>query len=173
MSSEGGTLLSTKSIRLFFALAILSALLAAWSLLFYQGKEVKAQPDGTPPPHEVLEVSDASGVREVVVATPAKRKAAMLLVAQELEEENTPEGGTLLIEYRGAKDPQMSTGFALVFDDKEAVLDAGATERFGEVYDEEDAKQIVAQEGGVRVVSFEQFAEDSPGVWERVKRFIG
>ena len=166
-------MLSTKSIRLFFALAILSALLAAWSLLFSQGMEVNAQPDATPPPHEVLEVSDASGVREVVVATPAGREAAMLLVAQELKEENTPEGGTLLVEYRGVKDPQMSTGFALVFDDKEAVLDAGATERFGEVYDEEEAERIMGEEGGVRVVSFEEFAEDSPGVWERVKRFIG
>lgn len=166
-------MLSNRSIRLFFALAILSALLAAWSLLFSHGKKINAQPDATPPPHEVLEVSDASGVREVVVATPAKREAAMLLVAEELEEENTPEGGTLLVEYRGAKDPQMSTGFALVFDDKEAVLDAGATERFGEDYDEEDAKRIMGEEGGVRVVSFEEFAETSPGVWERVRRFIG
>ncbi len=166
-------MLSTKALRLYCALAILSALLAAWSLLFYQGKEVNAQPDRTPPPHEVLDVSDASGVREVVVATPAKREAAMLLVAQELKEENTPEGGTLLVEYRAAKDPHSSTGFALVFDDKEAVLDAGATERFGEVYDEEDAKRIMEEEGGVRVVSFEEFAEDSPGLWERVKRFIG
>ena len=166
-------MLSTKAIRLYCALAILSALLAAWAHLFFQGKEVNAQPDGTPPPHEVLDVSDASGVREVVVSTPAKREAAMVVVAQELKEENVPEGGTLLVEYRGAKDPHSTTGFALVFDDKDAVLDAGATERFGEVYDEEDAERIMEEEGGVRVVSFKEFAEDSPGVWERVERFIG
>jgi hypothetical protein len=165
-------LLSTKAIRLFCALAILSALLAAWSLLFYQGKEVNAQPDRTPPPHKVLDISDAPGIREVVVATPAKREAAMLLVAQELKEENTPEGGTLLVEYRAAKNPQRSTGFALVFDDKGAVLDAGATERFGEVYDEQDAKRIMEKEGGARVVSFEEVAEDNPGLWERVKWFV-
>jgi hypothetical protein len=162
-------LLSTNAIRLYCALAILSAFLAAWAHLFFQGNEVNAQPDRTPPPHEVLDVSDASGVREVVVATPAKREAAMVLVAQELKEENTPEGGTLLVEYRAAKDPHSSTGFALVFDDKEAILNAGATERFGEVYDGEDAERIMEEEGGVRVVSFEEFAEDNPSVWERVK----
>ncbi len=164
---------NAKPIRLFCTLAILSVFLAAWSLLFYQGREADARLEGTPPPHEVLDVTDASGIREVVVATPAKRDAAMLLVAEELKEENTPEGGTLLIEYRAAKDPQRNTGFALIFDDKEAVLDAGATERFGEVYDEGDAERIMEEEGGVRVVSFEEFAEENLGLWERVKRFVG
>jgi len=161
--------------RLVFTVAIFSTTLLLASLLSYSSgdKATALAEEGTGMPHHrVLEALDAPGMREVAVATPETGEREMRLIAQELREENTPAFGTLLIEYYDASEPSTNTGFALVFDNKKAVLDAGRTQRFGKVYDEEDAEQITEGEDGIRVVSFEQFAEDNPSVWEQIRDFL-
>lgn len=66
-------------------------------------------------------------------------------------------------------------GFALVFDSKEAVLESGrgaTSERYGAGYDQTEARRIMAEEGGMRVVSFAEFAGENPGLWEQAKSLL-
>ena len=159
--------------RLFYISAMLVALAAAAALVLAQeGREARAVEAETPE-YRVLDVSDAAGVREVVVTAAEPREAGMRLIDEELRDAgNLPEDGTLLVEYRKDDDPERSTGFALVFDSERAVLEAGMTARYGEVYDEEDAEQIMEEEGGIRAVSYRDFAEENPGLWERIRGFL-
>ncbi|MEW6635792.1 MAG: hypothetical protein AB1425_03155 [Actinomycetota bacterium] len=155
--------------RLFYVSAMLAALVVATALVLLQGDRIARAVEGEPPAYQVLDVSDAADVREVVVATAETREAGMRLIAEELREAgNLPEGGTLLVEYRKDDAPEQSTGFALVFDSEEAVLAPG---RYSD-YDEADAEQIMEEEDGIRIVSFEEFAEENPTVWEQVKKFL-
>ena len=156
------------------ALPLLAAALLALALavaLAASGERAAAAEKA--PRYTVLSVSDAPGVREVVVSTAARREEGLRLVADELREKgNVSEDGTLLVEYRKRRDPSRETGFALVFDSERAVLEAGKTARYGEVYDEEDAEQIMEEEGGIRAVSYRDFAEENPGLWERIRGFL-
>lgn len=125
------------------------------------------------PPYEVINAFQATGVNEVRVATDETREPEMRLIADDLREDgNIPEDGTLLIEYYDSENTDENTGFALVFDNEEAVLDTGATEQFGEVYEEEEAERIIEEEDGMRVVSNEEFAEENASIWDRIKGFI-
>ena len=152
------------------ALLLLAAALLALALVV-SGESASAAEKA--PRYTVLRVSDAAGVREVVGSTAARREEGMRLIADELREEgNVPEGGTLLVEYRKPQDPSGETGFALVFDGERAVLEAGKTARYGEVYDEEDAERIMEEEDGIRAVSYRDFAEENPGLWERIREFL-
>lgn len=125
------------------------------------------------PQYEVVNDFQAAGVNEVRVTTEETREVEMRLIADDLRGgDNVPEDGTLLIEYYDSENPDENTGFALVFDSEEAVLDTGSTEQFGEVYDEEEAERIIEEEDGVRVVSNEEFAEENASIWDRIKGFF-
>ncbi|QYJ16673.1 hypothetical protein Rxycam_02508 [Rubrobacter xylanophilus DSM 9941] len=156
------------------ATLLLAAAMLAFVLAFaLAAPGEKASAAEKTPRYTVLRVSDAPGVREVVVSTAARREEGMRLVADELRERgNVPEGGTLLVEYRKLRDPSRETGFALVFDSERAVLEAGKTARYGEVYDAEDAERIMEEEDGIRAVSYRDFAEENPGLWERIREFL-
>ncbi|ABG05724.1 hypothetical protein Rxyl_2811 [Rubrobacter xylanophilus DSM 9941] len=155
--------------RLFYISAMLVALAAAAALVLAQeGREARAVEAETPE-YRVLDVSDAAGVREVVVTAAEPREAGMRLIDEELRDAgNLPEDGTLLVEYRKDDDPERSTGFALVFDSVEAVLAPGRYSDYGEA----DAEQIMEEEDGIRVVGFREFAEENPTIWEQVKQSL-
>jgi hypothetical protein len=157
--------------RFAYALAIVAVFLLGALALYGTGPAALAEEQETPD-YEVLQVSDAPGVSEALVATGETREGGLRLIAEELREEDTPEDGTLLVEYYAAPDRAVNTGFALIFDSEQAVLDIGESERFGQVYDEEDAERIMREEDGMRVVSFEDFAEQNPSLWERAKQFL-
>ncbi len=125
------------------------------------------------PQYQVLDAFDAAGIVEVDVATVANREAGMRLIADDLREnQNVPEGGTLLVEYYDDEDNTENTGFALVFDDERAVLESGDSDQFGQVYDAEEAERIIEEEGGIRTVSYKDFKEENSGIWGAVKRFL-
>lgn len=154
------------------AALICIALFGALALSF-AGKEAGARPGGAQTPdYDVLSAHDALNTRAVLVATDAKGEAGMRLIADDLREENLPDSGTLLVEYQGTNASATPTGFALVFDDEDAVLDTGDSERFGEVYDEEEAESIMEDEDGIRAVSFRRFAEENPSLWEKATSFL-
>ncbi len=153
----------------------LSAVAISASLCF-AANAASAQENGAEvPEYEVIEVFEATSVNEIRIATEETRETGMRLIADDLRdsnEYNVPEDGTLLVEYYDSANTSENTGFALVFDNEEAVLDTGATEKFGEVYDEEDAERIIEEEGAMRVVSNEEFAEENASIWDRIKGFI-
>ncbi len=127
------------------------------------------------PDYEVVEVFEAASVNEIRVATEETREAEMRLIADDLRdsnEYNVPADGTLLVEYYDSADPSENTGFALVFDNEDAILDTGTTEQFGEVYDRDEAERIIEEEDAMRVVSNEEFAEENASIWDRVKNFF-
>lgn len=127
------------------------------------------------PEYEVINVFEATSVNEIRVATDETREAEMRLIADDLRdsnEYNVPADGTLLVEYYDSDNTSKNLGFALVFDNEEAVLDTGATEKFGEVYDEEEAERIIEEEDSMRVVSNEEFAEENASIWDRIKNFV-
>ena len=170
---------SSKPAVLFFALAMLTlSVMAVVVLSPTVGGRAEAQPKPTAtetPKHEVLGSLDATGLRKLEVATPATTEAGMRLVAEELRDENLPENGTLLIEFDKLRDSSVGTGFALVFDDERAALDAGRGEtsvRYGEAYDRKEARRILKDEDGMRVVSFEEFTDENPSIWEKSRRFL-
>lgn len=147
--------------------------LAAASALSLCGTAALSQEEV--PQYEVIEVFEAAGVNEVRVSTEESREAEMRLIADDLRDSNefnVPEDGTLLVEYYDSEDTSENIGFALVFDSEEAVLDTGTTEQFGEVYDREEAERIIEEEGAMRVVSNEQFAEENGSIWDQIKGFI-
>lgn len=148
------------------------AVVGVLAFVFATGGEAGARPGMETPRYEILSVHDAPKTRAVMVETPAKGEAGMRLVADDLRDENTPEDGVLLVEFQDDGTSALPTGFALVFDDEEAVLDSGESDRFGEVYDEKEAERIMDEEDGVRVVSFRVFAEESPSLWEKAKDFL-
>lgn len=155
------------------AAALLCIALFGALALTLAGNEAGAHPGGAETPdYEVLSAHDALETRAVLVATAAKGEAGMRLIADDLRDENLPDGGTLLVEYQGTDASAIPTGFALVFDDEDAVLDTGDNERFGEVYDEEEAESIMDEEDGIRAVSFRQFAEANPTLWEKATSFL-
>lgn len=157
--------------RLAATLAISSGLLLGASA-FYLGSDAASAQEPEVPAYEVVDTSGAAGVNELSVATDETREDGLRLIAEDLKDENTPDGGTLLVEYYDAEDTSESTGFALVFDDKGAVLDTGQTRQFGEVYDRADAERIMEEEGGIRVVGYQDFAAKYGWVWERIKDFL-
>lgn len=148
----------------------LSAVAISVSLCF-AASAASAQENADIPEYAVTNAFQADGVNEIRVATEEAREAGMGLIADELREEgNVPEDGTLLVEYYDSA--AENTGFALVFDNEEAVLDTGTTEQFGEVYDREDAERIIEDEDAMRVVSNEEFAEENASIWDRIKGFF-
>ena len=170
---------SAKPAILLFVVAmfVLSLLAAA---IFSPAMEGRAEAQsGTnvsqTPKYKVLGTLDATGMRKVEVATPAKTETGFRLVADKLREDNVPQDGTLLVEFNKSSDPSVGTGFALVFDNKKAVLDAGRGEtslQYGDPYDREEAQHIMKQEDGMRVVGFKEFAEDNPDVWKESRSFL-
>ncbi len=170
---------SVKPAILFFVLAMF-VLAASATLLFWPTvvKKAEAQPDNAVtevPRYKILESAETNGMRGFEVATSAKSEAAMRLVAEDLQEEYVPEDGTLLIEFSKLRDPSENTGFALVFDNKRAILDANNGETsatYDESYDRDEARHIMRDEGGVRVVSFQDFAEENPGVWDSAEKVL-
>ncbi|AHY47165.1 Hypothetical Protein RradSPS_1882 [Rubrobacter radiotolerans] len=150
---------------------ISGGLLLGGALVYTQ--PVEAQGAGDVPYYEVVDSAGAAGVQSLSVVTDAEREGDLRLIADELrDEENVPEGGTLLVEYYAEDDPSEDTGFALVFDTEEAVLDAGLSERYGQTYSAEDAERIIEEEDGIRVVSYRDFSEENGGLWERIKSFL-
>lgn len=165
---------STRPAVLLFLLGVLTLLLSSILVLWpaWDGKANAHNGEARKTPnYEVLTVRDAAGIRQMAVSTTAAKESGMRLVVEKLREDNTPEDGALLIEFT---DPEASrdTGFALVYDSKRAVMEAGETERFGEVYDEDAAKRIMREEDGVRVVGYKEFAQDNPRLSDEVRRFL-
>lgn len=159
---------SKKRVALAAAAVSVSLCLAA-NAAFAQDNAVETEP----PAYTVTNAFQAAGVNEVRVTTEETREAEMRLIADDLRDEgNVPDNGTLLVEYYDSTDPAENTGFALVFDSEDAVLDTGTTEQFGEVYDREEAERIIAEEDAMRVVSNEEFAEENSSIWERIKGFF-
>lgn len=167
---------STRPAALVFLLGVstllLSSILVLWPALEGRANARDGEARKTPD-YEVTNVRDAAGIRQMDVSTPASKEAGMRLVVEKLRGENTPEDGTLLVEFKNQNDVSRDTGFALVYDSKRALMDAGETERFGEVYDKAEAKRIMREEDGVRVVGFRDFAERNPGLWDKIKRSLG
>jgi hypothetical protein len=163
--------LNTRWLLLAFAFALVCAMLFwASTLSPFGAGEAGAQDGGAEtPPYEVLDRHDAPGVRALVVASPETREAGMRLVSEDLRDDNTPENGVLLVEFRAEDAPDESTGFALVFDSESAILDSAIKDR----YDEDDAREILEEEDGIRAVSFEEFAEENPTLWEKATSFLG
>ena len=170
---------SSKFAVLFFALAMLTLSIVAVEVLsptWVQRAEARPKPTMTETPkYEVLGALDAAGLRKVEVSTSAKTEAGMRLVAEDLRDENLPENGTLLVEFDKPRDTSVDTGFALVFDNERAALDAGRGETsvdYDEAYSRKEARRILKDEDGMRVVSFEEFADENPGVWEEYRRLL-
>lgn len=168
---------STRPATFFFALAILTLLILLSAVLSLMGgKQAEAQAGSgqtSTPKYEVLGVHDAAGVREIDVAAATTDEAGMRLIAQELRQKcDTLKDGTLLIEYAKARDTSVNTGFALAFDSKQAILDAGQSDRYGEVYGKAEAERIMTEEDGVRVVSFKGFTQEHPSLRDEVKNFL-
>lgn len=170
---------SAKPAMLFFVLAMLTlSVFAAAVFSPAMGKRAEAQsgPDvSETPKHRVLGASEAAGLREIEVASAAKTETEMRRVAEELQDVNVPEDGTLLIEFKKFRDSSVDTGFALVFDNRDAVLDAGRGEtsvQYGEPYDRREARRIMKEEDGMRIVGFKEFAEENPAVWKEARRSL-
>lgn len=169
---------STKPATFFFALAMLTLLVLLSAVISLAGgkqAEARAGSEQTSTPkYEVLDIHDAAGVREIDVAAATTDGTGMRLIAQQLRAKgNTPGDGTLLIEFAKARDTSVNTGFALAFDSKQAILDAGQSDRYGEVYDKAEARRIMAEEDGVRVVSLKGFVQEHPSLRDEVKNFLG
>lgn len=165
-----GRLSTRPTVLALLLVLVCAALFAASALAPFGGEEAGAR-DGGPagtPDYDVLDRYDAPGVRALVVSSPATREAGMRLISEDLREDNTPGSGALLLEFRAGDDPSESTGFALVFDNEKAILDSAIRDRYGE----EEAGKILKEEDGIRVVSFEEFAEDNPSLWERAQSFL-
>lgn len=165
---------STRPAALLFLLGVLTLLLSSILVLWPAWDGEASARDGEAqktPDHKILTVRDTVGIRQLDVSTPAGKESGMRLVVEKLREDNTPEDGALLIEFtdpEGARD----TGFALVYDSKRAVMETGETERFGEVYDEDEAERVMREEDGVRVVGYEEFVQDNPRLSDEVRRFL-
>lgn len=165
---------STRPAALLFLLGVLTLLLSSILVLWpaWDGEanardgEAKKTPD-----YEVLKIRDAAKIRQLDVSTPAAKEAGMRLVTEKLREDNTPEDGVLLIEFTDPED-ERETGFSLVYDNQRAVMEAGETERFGEVYDKDQAKRIMREEDGVKVVGYEEFVRDNPRLSDEARRFL-
>ena len=165
---------STRPAVLLFLLGVLTLLLSSILVLWPAWDGEANARDGEAqktPDYEVLDVRDAAKIRQLDVSTPADKEAGMRLVVEKLREENTPEGGVLLVEFTDPEDAR-ETGFALVYDNKRAVMEAGETERYGEVYDEDEAKRVMREEDGVKVVGYEEFKQDNPRLSDEVRRFL-
>lgn len=175
--NEGGTLKARTApdrVRNYVGLAILLLVaLGVWVFLL-RGTAAEAQPAETPE-YEVIEESLGEDVRELVVGTGARGEEELRLVAEDLAEElPVPEDGVLLVEFRD--DPEADedagrfglreTGFALVFDSEEAALAEDLR------YDEEEARRIVEEEGGIRVVSFADFGEENPDLLDDLQSIL-
>ena len=166
----------TRVATISFVLAILTLVLTLWIAFSPEATGADAR-DGSQktPNYQIMGEYQATGVHELDVTTTAKREARMRLVAEDLRKAYTPENGTLLIEYHDAKDPSNHTGFALVYDNKRAVLEAGRGEtsgRFGDLYDTKDARQIMDREDGIRVVGFLEFTEQNPSLSSKIESFL-
>lgn len=165
---------STRPAALLFFLGVLTLLLSSILVLSPGWNGEADARDGEAqktPDYEVLNVRDAAKIRQLDVSTPAVKEAGMRLVVEKLREDNTPEDGALLIEFTDPEDAR-DTGFALVYDNKRAVMEAGETDRFGEVYDEDAAENIMRQEDGVRVIGYEEFAQDNPRLSDKLRGFL-
>ncbi len=165
---------STRPAALLFLLGVLTLLLSLILVLWPAWDGEANAHDGEArktPDYKVLTVRDATEIRQMDVSTPAAKEAGMRLVVEKLRGDNTPEDGVLLIEFtnpEGSRD----TGFALVYDSERAVMEAGETRRFGEVYDEDEAKRVMREEDGVRVVGYKEFVQENPQLSDGVRRFL-
>lgn len=165
---------STRQAALLFFLGVLTLFLSS-ILVLWPGWNGEADArDGEAqktPDYKILSVRDADKIRQMDVSTTAVKEAGMRLVVEELRVDNTPENGALLIDFT---DPEGSrdTGFALAYDSKQAVLEAGDTERFGEVYDDSEAERVMREEDGVRVISYEEFVRNNPRLSDEIRNFL-
>jgi hypothetical protein len=133
-------------------------------LMLMRGPAAEAQPALTPD-FEVLDESRGDHVRELVVATAARDEDEMRLVTEELSEKRpAPDDGMLLVEFRdnpatgetAGRYGLRETGFALAFDSERAALADDLR------YSPDEARGIMQEEGGIRVVSFRDFDEQNP-----------
>lgn len=160
--------------RAVVGLAVSSGLLLGASVFYVQGVErADALDQKKIPEYEVVEAFDAPGIQDVSVSSGAARESGMRLIARDLRKDDlVPQNGTMLVEYYDEDDTSKNTGFALVFDSEKAVLDAGASEQFGEVYNEDEAGEIMDEQDGVRVVSYRDFKDENSTLWGKIKSFL-
>lgn len=165
---------SPDSVRTFVGLAVLLLVaLGAWSLVL-RATSAEAQP-AEAPDYEVIDESLGEDVRELVVSTGARGEEDLRLVTGDLAEElPAPEDGVLLVEFRDEPETGEAagryglreTGFALVFDSEEAALAEDLR------YDEEEARRIIEEEDGIRVVSFADFGEENPDLLDALENIL-
>ncbi len=131
-----------------------------------------AQGGGGVPAYDApIRESYADGITEVVAETDATGEEEMRLVASHLASDY-PGSGVLLIEFRertngAAHGAKRETGFALVFESREAALAPYLR------YTEEEVDEIFEEDGGIRAVSYEDLGEEDPslkGDLERISR---
>lgn len=117
------------------------------------------------PAYETLRDTGAEGVRELVLSTDATDLDGMRRIAEELRY-YAPQDGVLLLEFRQTAEPSTETGFALIFESREAALAPDLP------YDREEAKNIVEEDGGIRVISYEEFREQNPELQDDLERWL-
>ena len=119
------------------------------------------------PPYAVLRERETEEVREILIKTGATREQQMRLVAEDLRT-YAPKDGILLLEFRreaenGALE---ETGFALVFDSRLAAAAPYLS------YTKEEKEAIFEEEGGIRVVGYEEFKEENPNLVDELESLL-
>jgi hypothetical protein len=118
---------------------------------------------GETPPYEVLRKRQAEEIREIDIKTTATREKDMRPIVENLRS-YTPKDGILLLEFlQGTESRDLEpTGFALVFDSREAAAAPYLT------YTEEEEEAIFSEDGGIKVTSYEEFKEEHPDLVDRL-----
>ena len=118
---------------------------------------------GETPPYEVLRKRQADGIREIDIKTAATREKDMRPIAENLRA-YTPKDGILLLEFlQGTESRDLEpTGFALVFDSREAAAAPYLT------YTKEEEEAIFSEDDGIKVTSYEEFKEEHPDLVDKL-----
>lgn len=122
------------------------------------------------PPYSPVGETLGDGVREIAVETTSTGEPEMHRIASDLLSRHAGgEGEVLLVEFfRGAGTAaEEETGFALAFPSKAVALAPDLH------YSEEEVEEILAEEGGVRAVSYEDFSEENPALADDLRRAVG
>jgi len=126
-------------------------------------QEQGEDPDGETPPYEVLRKMQADEIQEIDIKTAATREKDMRPIAENLRS-YTPKDGILLLEFlQGTESRDLEpTGFALVFDSREAAAAPYLT------YTEEEEEAIFSEDDGIKVTSYEEFKKEHPDLVDKL-----
>ncbi|MDQ4002052.1 MAG: hypothetical protein M3283_13890 [Actinomycetota bacterium] len=119
------------------------------------------------PSYAVLQERETEEVREILIKTGATREQQMRLVAEDLRP-YAPKDGILLLEFRREAENVAleETGFALVFDSRLAATAPYLS------YTEEEKEATFEEEGGIRVVGYEEFKEENQNLVDELESLL-